>query len=609
MSGKQKQNRKTISITKPFRERDVWFYPALFFIIAFSYFFWFANHILFFQEQQNLFVYLSSFLGDSLVKPGGPLDLAGKFLTQFYASKFAGSLILAVILTLPAVILIRVNKKMIKESVLSQLLMIIPSCLLLIMQMHYYHFMTYNLGFLLVLLFFLLSVSFEKKVIRYVLFAIYPVFYYVAGAYALIFLFAYISYNLIYIKSARKYFDPLIFLFLALISVTLSREVFFNQPAKQFLLYPLPSIDDSIHKSLFFILTGYLILYSVLCRTAGSIKLMWLSTRLAGIITAIIVFSFTVSVLVTRYNSQTSRVINLEKLVFEERWNDVISYQEKYPSGNLIGQYFYNIALSETGQLCDRLFYGHQDFGTGSLMLNWSSDYLNWGSFAFYTTGLANEAQRWVFEEMVVYGCRPQNMHLLVKTSLLTGHYRMAEKYAGILKHTLFYKSWAEKYSTMARDTSLILSDPELGKKVKSLPRNDFFVSLESPEDNLPVLFDENRSRKEAFEYMMAWLLLEKDVETLVSNVKLMKNLGYTHIPRHIEEAIMIYYNSQNVLPDLGGLQISNDTRIRFGQYFTNYVSARENPAMMQETMRKKFGNTFWYFFHFGQTPVKQKNN
>jgi hypothetical protein len=232
-------------------------------------------------------------------------------------------------------------------------------------------------------------------------------------------------------------------------------------------------------------------------------------------------------------------------------------------------------------------------------MLEWSSDYLNWGSFAFFTTGLINEAQRWAYEEMVVYGRRPQNMKMLVKSGLLTGNYRLAEKYTGILDNTIFYRSWAEKYQKMAVDTSLIRSDPELGKKLSTLPGADFFIHLESPENNLPMLVDENPENRKAFEYMMSWLMLSKEVEILANNIRLMKKMGYTRIPRHIEEAIMIWYNSKKALPDLGGLEISLETRLRFDQYFTSYVSVRQNPVLLEETMRSKFGNTFWYYFHF----------
>jgi hypothetical protein len=245
------------------------------------------------------------------------------------------------------------------------------------------------------------------------------------------------------------------------------------------------------------------------------------------------------------------------------------------------------------------LFYGRQDFGTGTLFLPWSSEHINWGAYSFYAIGLINEAQRWAYEEMVVYGPRPQNMKMLIKSSLINGKYSMAEKYSGILKNTLFYKPWAKEYKKLVGDSVAIQSNPELGRKIKILPGDDFFIFLDSPQDNLPLLVDENHTNKEAFEYLMSWLMLSKEVEMLVNNIKLMKNMGYTRIPRHIEEAIMIYYNSQGAFPDLGGLSISNETMQRFEKYFSTYMTARQNPATLKEKMRKQFGNTFWYYFHF----------
>ncbi|HBZ20193.1 MAG TPA: hypothetical protein DEO60_03605, partial [Bacteroidales bacterium] len=254
---------------------------------------------------------------------------------------------------------------------------------------------------------------------------------------------------------------------------------------------------------------------------------------------------------------------------------------------------------SESGQLCERLFHGKQDFGTASLFLPWSSEHINWGAHSFYAIGLINEAQRWAYEEMVVYGPRPQNMKLLVKSSLINGKYALSEKYTGILRNTLFYNSWAKKYEKMIGDTSAIHSDNDLGKKIKLIPQSDFFIFLDSPEQNLPVLVDETPPNREAFEYLMSWLLLSKEVDILVNNIRLMKKIGYTRIPEHIEEAIMIYYNSQGTFPDLGGLSISNGTVLRFEQYFGAYMKARQNPGTMKEKMQKQFGNTFWYYFHF----------
>jgi hypothetical protein len=581
------------------QQLTIWYFLASFFILAFIYFFWFGSYIPLFQEQQSLFLYTSSYINDFLLKPGGFLDLSDKFLTQFYISKFAGSVILAIILTIPAVILLKVNRRLISGSVFSDLLCLIPSCLLFLMQTHYYHIMMYNLGFLLVLAYFMLLVLSENKTLRYIALALFPLFYYLTSAYALILICLFIPYCLLYVKGPQKYYYSLTLLFMAAISVILLNKIFLLQSVKQLFLYPLPFINDTTHKVLSYVMAGYIILYPVLLRLAGSRQPGKLNNRLVRIIPTVIVLCLTVVMLITGYKSQTARVINLEQLVFEEKWDKAIEYQEKYPSKNLIGQYFYNIALSESGQLCDRLFYGRQDFGTGSLFLPWSSEHINWGANSFYAIGLINEAQRWAYEEMVVYGPRPQNMKLLIKSSLINGKYSLAEKYCDILKNTLFYRAWAQEYEKLSGDSVAIKSNPDLGRKINTLPGDDFFIFLESPQDNLPLLVNYNTANKEAFEYLMSWLLLSKEVEMLVNNIKLMKNMGYTRIPRHIEEAVMIYYNSQGVFPDLGGLTISNETRMRFDNYFATYMTARQSPATLKEKMQKQFGNTFWYYFHF----------
>lgn len=576
-----------------------WYLPGFFFILAFIYFFLFASHILFFQEQQYLFIYSFPYLSDLFSKPGGLLDLSGKFLTQFYISRLAGSIILAGILTLPVIILMNVNRKLEAGAGFSNLFLLLPSCLLLFMQTHYFHLMAYNLGFMLILFYFMISLFSENKIIRYITLALYPLFFYVAGAYALIFLGLYTVYSLVYVKGTHKYYHLLLLASLAVVSVLLFDRIFLLQNVKQLFLYPLPFINNATHKVLFYILTGFFILYPLLYRVGSFINLKRLNKGLIRLIPAGLIFGLTIIMLVTGYHSQTARVITLEKLVFEEKWEKAVEFHEKYPAENMIGQYFYNIALSETGQLCDRLFFGRQDFGTGSLFLPWSSEHINWGAYAFYTTGLINEAQRWAYEEMVVYGPRPENMKLLFKASLINGKFNMSEKYAGILKNTLFYRNWAKKYEKLIGDSLGIRSHPELDRKVKILPREDFFIFLEAPENNLPTLVDDNPENNEAFEYMMSWLLLSKEVEVLVNNIRLMRNMGYTRIPRHIEEAVMIYYNSRGVYPDLGGLPFSTETQARFDEYFKTFLKARQNPASLQETMKKQFSNTFWYYFHF----------
>lgn len=576
-----------------------YFVLALFYILAFVYFFTAAAYLLFFQETQSLFIFSHDYILEFFSKPGGMLELAGKFLTQFYSNTLLGSFILATILTLPGFILFNINKRLIPDTSFSILLLLIPFCFLLLMQTQYYHLMEYNLGFLLVFLYLLLSILTEKRNTRYLTLILFPLFYYLAGAYAWIYLGIYIIYRLTYEKGIQRFLYSLFLTGIAAISIVVFKEILFLEPWGQLLLYPLPFINDPIHKIIFHLLVPFIVLYPLICKCAGLIKIPRSVTRPISQTLTLILFSATVLLLSKLYNPQTAKVIQLEKLVFEEKWEEAIELHENYPSQNLIGQYFYNIALSETDQLCDRLFRGRQDFGTGSLILPWGNEYLSWGAYFYYSIGLVNEAHRWAYEEMVVYGYRPQNIKLLVKTNIVNGDFKMALKYINILKKTICYKDWAIEYEKLLQDPQSIRSHPDLGPELKIIPKDNFFIQIDAPQDNLSLLLDSNPNNRKAFEYKMAWLLLTKNVEAVVNNIKKMKEMGYTRIPLHIEEAVLSYYNSTKMVADLGGLIISFETQARFDQYVAAYIAARQNPATSKERMQQRFGNTFWFYFHF----------
>ena len=178
----------------------------------------------------------------------------------------------------------------------------------------------------------------------------------------------------------------------------------------------------------------------------------------------------------------------------------------------------------------------------------WGDEHLNRGAYFYYSVGLINEAHRWAYEEMVVYGYRPQNIQILVKTNLINGNYSMAVKYINILKSTLFYRKWAEDYEKLTGNPDLIISHPELGAKLKILPKDNFFIQFTEPQNNLPLLLGSRPDNRKAFEYYISWLLLAKDVEGAVNNIKGLKDMGYNQIPRHLEEAVWIYYNSKGLI-------------------------------------------------------------
>jgi hypothetical protein len=435
----------------------------------------------------------------------------------------------------------------------------------------------------------------EKNCAVFFLLALFPLFYYITGAYAWIIAGMYVIYSLM----NKKIIYPAFIIILALITIAVFKKIIFLQPLNELLISPLPPKDLFRHPALIYMFCGLFVIYPLLLKTASLIKVKEADTRSFSTYAVIFVFSLTIFLLSRLYNPEYEKLFRLEKMFYGQQWDEVIKFQEKAQVKNVIAQYYYNIALSEKDLLCDRLFNCSYNFGTNSIMMQWDSkvniNQIFRGAYFFYTIGLVNEAHRWAFESMVVQGFRPENIKMLIKTELINGHYRIAEKYIDVLKRTLNYRSFAKKYEKYLDDNDLIATDPELGGKVKLLPAKDFYIRLKDQQDNVMLLLQDNPGNRKAFEYMIAWFMLERNFEYVCDEIVKMKGMGYNSIPRHIEETALWFRTYTGKLPDLGGLTISNGTMKRFSEF----QSAASQVVPGGEKFRKTFGNTFWYYMEF----------
>jgi hypothetical protein len=575
---------------------DVILLTALLFIISALYFCLFAAHVFFFQENLSLFVFSGEYIRQFLLKPGGLLEYAGNFFTQGYFSTVYGALMLSILTALIAAVLLKISKKLSPGRSYSLILIFLPSCLLLLMQSNFSYLMYNNLGFLLAGLYFLFSLTSDKKPIQIGVLVFFPVFYYLVGAYAWVFLGMYIVHNLMH----KRVLYPFLLLLIALFSVIFFKKVVFLQSFNSLLLHPLPLNNIFIQLLFFYLLCGFLILFPAIVKIFGLIKINIEKARIVSLSVVIIFFIITVISLSVLYKSEDRNLFQLEKLVTRQDWDGVIKYQETYQSSNLIAAYYYNLALSEKGQLCERMFFAPQTYGTRSLIIPWNSqagiNNIFRGVYFFYTVGLINEAHRWAFESMVMQGYRPENIKLLIKTDLINGHYKVAEKYLYVLKKTLHYRKWAKKYEKMLYNPALINSDPELGEKMRLQPKGDFSIRIKNPQTNIPELLRINPKNEKAFEYKMAWYLLEKNVGGIMNEIKTWKELGYKKMPRHIEEAATIFYANIGPVSEDSGLKISEETDLRFLQYggVIKPFSGSQSPD--EKEIKKKVGNTYWYY-------------
>ena len=572
--------------------------PGLLFLISFLYFFWFCNGIFFLQEKRSLFIFSLEYLQKFLVKPGGLLEYAGNFLTQGYFSKVYGSLVISLSILLFYGLLIRINKLLSGYNSFSLVLVLIPSCLLLLTQVQEDHLIHHSLGYLFTAFCLLAAIISDKKRLNGIIPALFPLFFYLTGTFAFLFSLIYIVYCLAFSKGIPRYLSPVILILTALVTFFVFKEVLFLQSGEQLLSYPLNVFDITAQNINEIILWGFMILFPLIVRINGKIKTKAEFSLLTRI-SLLIVFPATLFILGMLNDHERKNDLQIEEYYLERNLDAVIGQHEKTPSKSISGQYYYNLALTGKGELCERMFFGLQDHGIKSLTLPRDPQYKIKSAYFYYELGVVNEAHHLAYESMVLDGYLPENLKMLIKTDIINGNYKSAERHINILKRTLHYRIWARKFEKALYKSETVLSDPELEEKLKLLPGKDFFIMPEDS-DNIDLMLMANPDNRKAFEYKMAWLLLEKDYRAVMYQVKKMKGMNYTRIPRHIEESMMIFINHGDELPYLGDFETSHETKNDFSNFLEDMQKYKtESLPEMERSMESKWGNTYWYYFEF----------
>lgn len=567
----------------------------LLFCISFFYFTFFGKGNIFYQENRFLFIFSGDYLYSFLAKPGGLLTWCGNFLMQFYFNIIFASFINSFLVIVFSLLLIRVLKELRIEGPVKLPAVLLPSAFLLFLQAHYDYHLQHSLGMIFSILFFLLIISQNGKE-KITIYALYPPVCMILGSYAFVSAMMYMIYCIFYKSGKERFIEALVLPVYSSLIILIFQNLIFFQTFKVLLGNPLLYNETALLTNSLIVFALVTILYPALVKySAFAFK------ERAGIwIESVIifsVFSVTILILLKQNDPVLSGVFRIEKYYHDGDREKVIREYENGDYHNIVAEYFYNLALSGKGELCNRMFYGPQSYGPLSLSLEGRKNQVSRTMYFYYSTGLVNEAHHLAYEQMVQQGFTPENIKMLIKTELIRGNYKPAARYIDVLMKT-HYRKWALKYKEMTGQPRLISSDPELAEKIRLLPQSDFFVSTDDSR-NLALLLKSNPQNKTAFEYLVARLLLEKDIIGVTEQVKRMKDIGYGSIPRHIEEAVVAYNAYSGKSADTGGLSVSAETAGRFRQYGSFISRTGGNKNMVRQSIKKSEKNTFWYYLQY----------
>ena len=288
------------------------------------------------------------------------------------------------------------------------------------------------------------------------------------------------------------------------------------------------------------------------------------------------------------FDEMTYDLIDYDFLVRTEQWDKIIEKAEKKPATTPLSVSCVNLALSQKGQLADRLFEFYQNGGEG-LFPTFTRDMISPVSTAeiFFRLGMVNDAERYMFEAQEAIPNYRKSARLtrrIIECEIINGNYQVAAKLLRRLQKTLFYSNWANQTMALLGNEKAINQHPIYGKLRKYREKKqDFLFSDREMDQMLGLLFLNDNHNRMAYEYLVCYELLQRDMEKFVQYYPLGRFVGYDHIPRSFQEILignwMKTHSDPRTIPYSVDAQNVNNT-LNFIQL---YMQNPKNPQLNQQ--------------------------
>lgn len=288
------------------------------------------------------------------------------------------------------------------------------------------------------------------------------------------------------------------------------------------------------------------------------------------------------------FDAMTYDLIDYDFLVRTEQWDKIIEKAEKKPATTPLSVSCVNLALSQKGMLADRLFEFYQNGGEG-LFPTFTRDMISPVSTAeiFFRLGMVNDAERYMFEAQEAIPNYRKSARLtrrIIECEIINGNYKVAAKLLRRLQKTLFYSNWADQTMALLGNEKAINRHPIYGKLRKYREKKqDFLFSDREMDQMLGLLFLNDNHNKMAYEYLMCYELLQRNMEKFMQYYPLGRFVGYDHIPRSFQEILignwMKTHSDPRTIPYSVDAQNVNNT-LNFIQF---YMQNPKDPQLSQQ--------------------------
>ncbi len=583
------------------------------------------------RYQSPAFLTTFGFLRDSFTRPGGPLDYVSAFAWQFSAWPTAGALILTLLAMLTWLATRRLLNTVAGRDT-PPWLACVPVLLLLMLHGRYDYRPEPTFALLAALVFTNLYArrAADAAGRRIAAFAgLYLLLYYVAGGVAV--LFAVLAAVVEWARERRAVWPrafvisaPLAPLIVAACAVDLGvRQAFVNlipyrpeymsfrtspgaEPAA--LRHPL-LVLSLIHGTLMLFIPLAAAAVVAFGRKLRSPAASWTPVSLGIFLLASVCLTW------LSFDVGAGRRIAVDDFAARGEWQRVLESAKRVPSDSYdVGvMHEVNRALFHAGRLPWDMCDYPQCVRPPTLHLapdeKTSVSYAKLAEIHF-ELGNENFAEGWAHTAMEIEGPSPGLLLLLARINALKGRPEAARALAGTLAQNLLWHRRAQEFRRMLDADPALTHDPQVSRAQAFLLLSDRgFGALGGLTYDQPLrdLLAANPQNRMAFEYLIAYDLLTRNLDRFSEDVKLIGSFDYPGIPALYEQALCLQQDIHpDLVPDLPGRRISVETEARFRLFLPDLDRWRAAVGPRKEfaagELTRKWGSTYFFFYVMGRT-------
>ena len=317
--------------------------------------------------------------------------------------------------------------------------------------------------------------------------------------------------------------------------------------------------------------------------------------------------------LLVGFDRSTHHILLARQLAQKGQWERVIDQARKVPPQAFTFGLAHDVnrALAETGRLSSEMFSFVQNEdsltlyngGQGNpfrfLQSARRSIVLEHGDLAL-RMGLPNDAEHQFHEALEMFDRPIEALIGLARVNIVKGNLPAAYHFLLAAAQDPGYRPIARRM--LANFPDAVIS-PEQVRQIRS-------HQLPGRRGYLPPFFDlaclellkAHPDDRFAYEYLMAYYLLKRDLKPFMAQLKRLDSFGYAEIPKHWQEAILMHAAYTNTPPQTFGHWLSPEV-VQGSADFLSTVTPLVEAGKAEEAKartRAAYGNSYFYYFTFG---------